>query len=256
MAENRKGAINSFADEEDEDNSYLAFVSSPSERTKAFFMKSNIIKNVLFSLALHGLALACCFAVPAQKLIPLLQAGNSSLTLTSLSISTPDKEQSAADQPAADHKTTLEIESKNQDALPDEPEMEPVTEDDPDDFPAIPAKQPPAKTAPKPQNQKMPIDADPQIKGIAGGRAGNSAIRPYYPLGARLRGEEGVVKVEVCIGNNGHALNCAVVKSSGSLALDDAALTAVKRARFVTASGSTPAKNSKTVLTFRFDLLD
>jgi len=208
-------------------------------------MKSNIIKNVLFSVALHGVALACCFAVPAQKLIPLFQAGNSSLTLTSLAVSQPDGDQS---KKVADQKQ--ETENKDTAAI------ENNEENSPDDLPDIPDKQSAPVSPQKPQNPGTSIDADARIKGITGGLAGNSEIRPYYPLGARLRGEEGVVKVEVCVGVNGHALNCAVIKSSGFMALDDAALVAVKRARFVTASGTAPAKDSKTVLTFRFDLVD
>ena len=208
-------------------------------------MKSNIIKNVLFSVALHGVALACCFAMPAQKLIPLFQAGNSSLTLTSLAISQPAGDQSknnAAQKQETENDAAVEIENNE--------------ENSPDDLSDIRDEKPASVSPQKPKNPGTPIDADTQLKGITGGRAGNSEIRPYYPLGARLRGEEGVVKVEVCVGGNGHALNCAVVKSSGFLALDDAALAAVKRARFVTASGAAPAKDSKTVLTFRFDIVD
>jgi len=209
----------------------------------------NIIQSSLFSFFLHGILLACCFAVPAQKLIPLFQAGNSSLTLTSLSISLPAENQSknVAAQKQENEKTeneaTVEIENKE--------------ENSPDDLPDIRNGKKASASPQKPENPRTPIDADAQIKGIAGGLAGNSEIRPYYPLGARLRGEEGVVKIEVCVGGgNGCALNCAVVKSSGFLALDDAALAAVKRARFVTANGTAPANDSKTVLTFRFDLVD
>jgi len=208
-------------------------------------MKSNIIKNVLFSVALHGVALACCFAVPAQKLIPLFQAGNSSLTLTSLAVSQP-----AGDQP--ENVAAQKQETENKDAVVIEDNEENST----DDLLDIHDKKSAPVSTQKPQNQRTPIDADAHLKGIAGGRAGNSEIRPYYPLGARLRGEEGVVKVEVCVGVNGHAFNCAVVKSSGFMALDDAALAAVKHARFVTASGTAPSKDSKTVLTFRFDIVD
>lgn len=211
-------------------------------------MKTGIIKNILFSVALHGVALACCFAVPTQKLIPLFQAGNSSLTLTALVISQPPGEQSK--NTVAQRRENEKTENEAAAALEDN------EENSPDDLPDIQDKKPNSTSTRKPQDTGRPVDADAQIKGITGGLAGNSEIRPYYPLGARLRGEEGVVKVEVCVGGNGHALNCAVVKSSGFLALDDAALAAVKRARFVTAHGTAPAKDSKAVLTFRFDLVD
>lgn len=205
---------------------------------------------------MHGILLACCFAMPAQKLIPLFQAGNSSLTLTALSISAPDEKHSQIHRQSADRKSELEVESNSRDDLPDEPEVESAAEDSPDDFPEIPDKKLSATALPKPQNQKIPIDADARTKGVSGILAESTGIRPYYPLGARLRGEEGVVKVKVCVNANGCALNCDVVKSSGFMTLDDAALAAVKRARFVTASGTAPAKDSKTVLTFRFDLVD
>lgn len=208
-------------------------------------MKSNLIKNVLFSVSLHGILLACCLAMPAQKLIPLFQAGNSSLTLTSLSISRPAEEQSKAlsiqKQPAGnDFGAEIENDEENiQDASP-----------------AIPVKKSAPDSSPNPKNQNAPIDADAQAKGISAGLAGASAIRPYYPLGARWRGEEGVVKVEVCVGSNGQVLNCAVAKSSGFSALDDAALAAVKHAHFVSAKSLAIKDGSRTILTFRFDLID
>ena len=234
--------------------------SFPSERAKAFFMffmKSNIIKNVLFSVVLHGLALACCFAVPAAKLIPLFQNGNSALTLTSLSISRPaddqSKEAAPQEQETEDEEAAV-IENNEEDSQDD---LVNIRDEKPAPV-AAPKTQPrqtPVSTQ-KSQPRQTPLDADAHLKGIIGGRAGNTAIRPFYPLGSRLRGEEGVVKVEVRVDAGGHPLNCAVVKSSGFLALDDAALDAVKHACFVTAQGRAPAKDSRTVLTFRFDLLD
>lgn len=215
---------------------------------------------------MHGVVLACCFAVPAQKLVPLFCAGNSTLTLTSLSIYQPG---------AASEGNSLTLQERRRDAnhhaLEEiEPEIEENEENDSDDL-SIESrnmqadKLPPAPSQGNIKNTKHQIewkkpalflDGDARTKGIAGGLAANSGIHPYYPLGSRLRGEEGVVKVEVCVNANGHALNCAVVKSSGFLALDDAALAAVKRARFVTAKGLAPANDSKTVLTFRFDIVD
>lgn len=196
-------------------------------------MKNNIIKNVLFSVALHGIALACCFAVPAQKLVPLFQAGNSAFTLTALSISMPDKE-----------------------LPPDESDLGNEAEDETGDFPVIPAKKPSATAAPKHQKRPAPMDADARTKGVFSGLSESAGIRPYYPLGARVRGEEGIVKVEVCVGMDGHVLDCAVAKSSGYPALDDAALTAVKQARFVSAKSLPIKHESRTILTFRFDLVD
>lgn len=229
-------------------------------------MKENIIKNILFSVAGHGIVLACCFAVPAQKLVPLFCAGNSALTLTSLSVFQPGP---------VPPENSLTLQEQRRDAdnhSPEEiePEIEENKENDPDNLPIESRDGPTDKlSAASPQENKkntkhqvkgkktaLFLDGDVQTKGIAGGRAANSGIHPHYPLGARLRGEEGVVKVEAWVGASGHVFNCAVVKSSGFTALDDAALNAVQQTRFVSAKALSIQKRNKTVLTFRFDLID
>lgn len=229
-------------------------------------MKTGIIKNILFSIALHGIALACCLAVPAQKLVPLFSAGNSALTLTSLSIYQPGAVQAV---------NSLTLQEQRRDAehhAPEEvePEIEEDEENDPDNLSIesrdMQADKQPATSLPgnikdiKHQVEgKKPalfLDGNARTKGIAGGLSANSGIHPYYPLGARLRGEEGIVKVEAWVGVNGRVLNCAVVKSSGFTALDDAALVAVKRTRFISTQCQAIKNESKTVLTFRFDLVD
>ena len=64
------------------------------------------------------------------------------------------------------------------------------------------------------------------------------AIRPDYPRGARQRGEEGNVVVEVEIGADGRCADARVVESSGFMELDAAALKAVKAAKFAPAQSS------------------
>lgn len=212
-------------------------------------MKKNIIKSSLFSLFLHGILLACCFALPAQKLVPLFQAGNSSLTLTSLSISMPDDAQSNAHKRSSDKESELEVEA-------DDPGINSEAEEGENDFPVVPEKKASAAASPKPQARKMPLDADARLKGVINGLSESGGIRPYYPLGARLRGEEGIVKIAVCVGTDGCVLDCAVAKSSGYPALDKAALAAVKHARFISARSLALQDENRTVLTFRFDLVD
>ena len=230
-----------------------------------FIMKTGITKSVILSFALHGIVLACCFAVPAQKLIPLFCAGDSALTLTSLSIA-----QMGAN--TADNSPDLEekrLDAGNNAPEEIEPEIEEQDENIPDNFSVETRSSPAAKplTDSKPEKQKdtnhpeekkpaFSAGGDLRAKGVTGGVSANAGIHPYYPAGSRARGEEGTVKVEVCVGTDGCALNCTVVQSSGFSALDNAALKAVKQARFVTASGHAPANDSKTVLTFCFDLVD
>lgn len=230
-------------------------------------MKTGITKNILFSVFLHGMALACCFALPAQKLVPLFCAGDSALTLTSLSVyrpgaAAPDTAPALREPPRA---PPLIVPEKAA------PEIEEQEEDEPRNLTIEKPRKTPAEKQPAaapPSNVKEPrrrfegekpalfLNGDTRLKGIAGGLPADSGIRPYYPLGARMRGEEGIVKVEVQVDNEGGVLNCAVITSSGFPALDDAALSSVKKAHFVTARGEAPAENTRTVLTFRFDLTD
>lgn len=56
--------------------------------------------------------------------------------------------------------------------------------------------------------------------------------RPAYPWRARARGEQGTVLLAVHVNERGRVGDARVAKSSGSPALDEAALTAVKRWTF------------------------
>ncbi|ORU94184.1 MAG: energy transducer TonB [Cycloclasticus sp. symbiont of Bathymodiolus heckerae] len=56
--------------------------------------------------------------------------------------------------------------------------------------------------------------------------------KPKYPSIARRRGQEGIVVLEITIGNNGHVNRASVVQSSGSSALDRAAIKTIKTWKF------------------------
>jgi protein TonB len=60
-----------------------------------------------------------------------------------------------------------------------------------------------------------------------------SARPPAYPLDARRRREQGTVKLLVLVGPDGHVADIRLAGSSGSDSLDRAALSAVKRWRWV-----------------------
>lgn len=59
--------------------------------------------------------------------------------------------------------------------------------------------------------------------------------QPLFPMGARRRGEYGTVIVRVLVTRDGFPARMNIEKSSGSSALDAAALEAVKGSRFVPA---------------------
>ena len=77
------------------------------------------------------------------------------------------------------------------------------------------------------------IDAPPKPK---------HTIKPKYPSESRKRGEQGSVGIEFIVSSDGSAKSISVVSTSGFPLLDEAAINAVREARF------TPAKsNGKTI---------
>ena len=93
-------------------------------------------------------------------------------------------------------------------------------------------------------------------KGVLGNARPESEIRPYYPLGSRVRGEQGSATLEMTVTAAGKAEKIDVRRSSGYHALDQAALRAVERARFIPARQDAVPVESQVTLTFRFQLTD
>ncbi len=89
------------------------------------------------------------------------------------------------------------------------------------------------------------VDAPPAPK---------KAIKPDYPRGARQRGEEGNVVVELRVTARGTVDRASVVASSGFAELDDAALRAVQAARFTPAKSGDAAVDSVARMTLVFRL--
>lgn len=100
----------------------------------------------------------------------------------------------------------------------------------------------------------LPNKAAPPAGG--GGPAPLSSIHPRYPMGSRIRGEEGPVRVRVRIDGRGHPVETEVTRSSGFFALDAAAVKAVQGARFVAPAPGAPPESFRTELTIRFQLKD
>lgn len=80
-------------------------------------------------------------------------------------------------------------------------------------------------------------------------------IHPSYPIGARMRGEEGIVVVRVTVSPSGRAESVEVMKSSGYVSLDGSAINAIKRARFVAKNGGV-INGGQVTLPFRFKLVN
>ena len=61
-------------------------------------------------------------------------------------------------------------------------------------------------------------------------------VDPTYPPTSRRLGEEGTVRLKVLVDERGRARDVQVAKSSGFARLDEAAMTAVRKWRFVAAT--------------------
>jgi protein TonB len=80
-------------------------------------------------------------------------------------------------------------------------------------------------------------------------------VQALYPLGARLRGEEGVVRLTIRIGADGKLEGVEISESSGFAALDEAAERAIRRTRFAPATrNDEPIADDLTIaVRFRLD---
>ncbi len=201
--------------------------------------------SVCFSMALflHGLLIvgtAWLWNLRPPELRPLFQSGDVSLAVTIVAKDPDGRQITDENEPAQEAET-----GQNQDRLDPETATQELVK--------TPAN-PPAASAPNVSQAAQPDEALNQ--GVVGAVRGKSEIRPYYPLGARLRGEEGAVTIRVWVKPSGRANRCEVVRSSGFPMLDQAAMDAVRQAHYVSTQPGTWRAEVETVLTFRFKLTE
>ena len=134
---------------------------------------------------------------------------------------------------------------KAEDPLPPDPTAPKLVEPEPEreqmETPSIPPPSPPAPAvAPK----QAKIDAPPKP---------HKTIKPDYPKGARQRGEQGEVILEIRVNAAGIVDRVDVVSSCGFSELDEAAVRAARTARFTPAkSGGSPvASTARLTLNFK-----
>lgn len=121
---------------------------------------------------------------------------------------------------------------------------------EPEAVEVVPDK-PEPKEEPEKQPQEIVLDegveqGDPEV---------TTDIKPVYPLGSRMRGEEGSLTLRIWIDADGSAHDFEIIQSSGFPALDKAGIKAVKKAQFMDSKGR-PVSSIETTLTFRFKLVD
>lgn len=142
-----------------------------------------------------------------------------------------------------------------EDPLPPDPEAPKLAEPEPEhekmETPELkpePEKpkveHPPAEIAPAVAPKQAKIDAPPKP---------NKTIRPDYPKGARQRGEQGDVVLEIRVNAAGFVDRVDIVSPSGFPELDEAAVRAARAARFTPAKsgGSAVASTARLMLTFK-----
>jgi periplasmic protein TonB len=96
----------------------------------------------------------------------------------------------------------------------------------------------------------LPFTPPRPVAGLAGNRP------PVYPERARQRGEEGHVMLRVDVSTEGNPTAVSITQSSGHLALDEAAVAAVRRWRFVAATRGGIAVPGAAEVPVRFTLAD
>ena len=115
----------------------------------------------------------------------------------------------------------------------------------PDIEPPPPAAAPPPTSAPS--QARVAVDKPPSPR---------RRIKPEYPKGARQRGEEGDVTLELDITEDGTVDGVRIVDSCGFPELEQAAIQAVKHARFTPARRGSANVPSTARLTLTFRLKD
>lgn len=150
----------------------------------------------------------------------------------------PEKEPEPAPEP--EEEPEPEPEPEEEPELKEELEPEPTPTPTPE---PVPAPEPPPPPAPAPAQAR--IDAPPRL---------TQAIKPDYPKGARQRGEEGDVALELTIDAGGRVEAVAVAASSGFPELDAAAVRAAGKARFIPAKAGRVAVPSAARITVNFRL--
>ena len=153
--------------------------------------------------------------------------------------------------PAARH----EVPAPKPIELPPEVRPEKALPPDPSDYkfpePKVETKIQPPQPSQTPQPSQPSslsqarVDAPPRSR---------RAIRPEYPKGARQRGEQGNVILEIEIGADGVCVAAKVAVSCGFAELDAAAVKAALAARFVPAKAGNSPVSSVARLTLSFRL--
>lgn len=147
-----------------------------------------------------------------------------------------------------------QTESEPEPPVPVKPEIDqvmPTEQPMPDiqfDEPVVP----PAET-PMPASENA-IAATPAAGAVAQELKTRNRVEPTYPSSSRRAGEEGTVRLKVLVDEKGRPRDVAVATSSGFARLDQAAMEAVRKWRFMAATDGTNPISAWTQVAITFRL--
>lgn len=98
------------------------------------------------------------------------------------------------------------------------------------------------------------ISATPAGGAVAQDLKTSSRVEPIYPPASRRAGEEGTVRIKALVDERGRPTQVQVAKSSGFPKLDEAAMTAVRKWKFVAATDGTRPVTAWTQVAVTFRL--
>lgn len=98
------------------------------------------------------------------------------------------------------------------------------------------------------------ISATPSGGAVAQELKTSSRVEPIYPPASRRAGEEGTVRIKALVDERGRPTQVQVAKSSGFPKLDEAAMTAVRKWKFVAATDGTRPVTAWTQVAVTFKL--
>jgi len=210
----------------------------------------SILLALIISLVVHGLLAVGLIAYLEYAPGPEVVA---TLDLTSVELSFAEKvEETAAvapvppaqlSKPKTDEKPPEQKIEKRDAPDPLAPKLPEPKEEKPTMKEVVDTKT--LQTLQTPQTSQTSALAAPRQARIDAPPSPRRAIRPDYPKGARQRGEQGGVVLEIHVDADGAVSEAKVVVSSGFAELDEAAVKAAQKAKFRPAkSGGKPVAST------------
>jgi len=201
--------------------------------------------SFLAATAIHGALILWWQSAAATAgnvdFLPAFQIGRSAIELSVITRNVP-----APEEKRIDEKPAVLVQPDNGEPLPaPEPDKNPPSVKTEPEHSEEPAGNRAADTAEKEAN------TDP---GVDGHVYPGPNMRPEYPRGSRLRGEQGTVRIRVNVDATGRALDVAILESSGYAQLDNAAVKDARKTSYVPAVRKGKPAGGIIVLSFEFRL--